>query len=87
MKRVINFNKINWKGICKYGNNCTFAHGETELRSKVENSILMQNGPTQNQPGNQFMPFGQFYDPNMLCWMQPPFLPMNTGNLLGNIMI
>ena len=42
----------------------------------------MQPGPGQNLPGNQFMPFGQFYDPNMLCWMQPPFLPMNTGKAL-----
>jgi hypothetical protein len=43
----------------------------------------MQNGPGQNAPNNQFMPpFGQFYDPNMLCWMQPPFVPMNTGKNL-----
>ncbi len=42
---------------------------------------MMQHNQGQNPQTNQFMPFGQFYDPNMLNWMQPPFLPLNSGKL------
>lgn len=33
----------NWEtsGACKYGSVCTFAHGDTELRTKSDNNLLM----------------------------------------------
>ena len=36
----------NWEknGKCKYGNHCTFAHGNNELRNRNENLIKMQPG-------------------------------------------
>jgi hypothetical protein len=39
------------EGTCRYGTLCTFAHGDTEMRSKTDNYMMIQ------QPQN-------FYDPN-----------------------
>ena len=63
--------------MCKYGNSCTFAHGETDLRTKMDNSL--------NQGGeNLGMGFGNFnyMDPNLMMMMsQNPqmYQDMNMG--------
>ena len=72
---------------CKYGAHCTYAHGEEELRNKVDN--LYQMNPTfplmmpiitnpQNMDMSQipqFMPNNQFMMP----------IPMNMGNDNGEM--
>jgi hypothetical protein len=65
--KIVKCKNFEQEGTCKYGNTCTFAHGETELRTKVENSMLNQTSSTMN-PQFMFNPY--MMDPNMLMQMQ-----------------
>ncbi len=80
-----NFDKgkslFNIDGVCKYSNTCTFAHGETELRTKVENSMLSQ---TTMNPQFMFNPY--MMDPNMMMQMQMQYgmgMPMDMNGQQG----
>ncbi len=67
--KIVKCKNFDREGTCKYGNTCTFAHGETELRTKVENSMLIQTGGNTN-PNPQFMFNPYMMDPNMMMQMQ-----------------
>lgn len=79
----MNLNLKNIDGNCKYGNTCTFAHGEGEIRSKLENQYL------GNSPGmNNQQPMMPMFNP--YAAMDPLFMgmggmPMNMNMNPGNI--
>jgi hypothetical protein len=68
---------ITTDGTCRYGTICTFAHGDTEIRSKTDNMLSqgvdygnvgsMNMGVDPNMYGG--MPYGNM-DPNMLMTLQ-----------------
>jgi hypothetical protein len=66
-----NFEKGKWDNIncidgsCRYGNTCTFAHGETDVRSKGDNMGFNNNS---NMMQNMFNPM--MMDPSLLMMMQ-----------------
>ena len=60
-KNMINYKIVkckNWEkeGSCKYGDHCTFAHGENDMRSKVENYYQMQPNIPMMYPMNMIDP-------------------------------
>jgi hypothetical protein len=58
-------------GSCKYGDNCTFAHGDEEVRSKTENSF---NNPNfQPNMGSYGFPQGQGFPNQMNFYPQMDF--------------
>ena len=81
-------------GTCRYGTLCTFAHGDSELRSKSDNIAYSQNGQMNNQMypimNNPFM---MGMDPNLMMpgmnimnmpdpnMMNNMFLGMNMNNM------
>lgn len=63
--KIVKCKNFEREGICKYGGTCTFAHGDQELRSKMENSMIGQQG---GQQPNMLYP--NYMDPNLLMMMQ-----------------
>lgn len=72
------------EGTCRYGSLCTFAHGETEIRSKTDNLLMtptMDYGYPQMDPNmmNPMMnPYAMGFDPYMMMGM-PPMSSFQTG--------
>ena len=67
-KNIINYKIVkckNWEkdGTCKYGAHCTFAHGDDDLRNRVDNLCQMQ-------PNMQMMYPSMMVDPMMIQQMQ-----------------
>ena len=75
----------NWEtsGNCKYGSVCTFAHGDTELRTKSENTQQINENAVMMDTG--FMPNSMnpylMNDPNMLYQMMMQQQMMGMGNM------
>jgi hypothetical protein len=71
----LNFNFLD--GACKYGDTCTFAHGDQEVRSKMENQMgfTSKNMMNMNPMMGMFNPY--MMDP-MFLGMQ---IPLGGGNL------
>ena len=71
----------NWEttGTCSYGSVCTFAHGDQELRTKVDNTQVMSNSMFDNSMGMSMQ------DPNMMYNMmiQQQMMMMNMGGMGG----
>ncbi len=75
--KIVKCKNFEREGHCKYGNTCTFAHGETELRTKTENSIPGGFNNTNNMPYPPYM-----MDPNLFFLMQNQ---MNMSGYPGNM--
>jgi hypothetical protein len=64
---------LNLDGNCKYGSVCTFAHGDTEIRTKSDNTLVMSENAV-NYDSN--------FNPNMIN----PYL-MQDPNFMYNMMM
>lgn len=84
--KIVKCKNFEKEGQCKYGNTCTFAHGEGELRTKTENSMLTQGNFGMNS-SNQVLPSNYnpyMVDPNLLFYMQNQ-MGMNYGMNMPNM--
>ena len=90
--KIVKCKNFEKDGTCKYGQHCTFAHGDKDLRNKTENMYQMNNPmmimPFPYPTDGQFqvmMPQG--VDMNQMQQMQammaqnPQFMAMN---MMGN---
>jgi hypothetical protein len=70
----------NWEtsGTCSYGSVCTFAHGDNEIRTKVDNTQLMNNSQMKDINNPYQFPI---QDPNFLynMMMQQQMMMMMGG--------
>ena len=71
-KSMINYKIVkckNWEkdGSCKYGNHCTFAHGDNDLRDKTTNMYQMQP--------NMMMMYPFMMNMNMNMMPMDPMMP------------
>ena len=88
--KIVKCKNFEKDGTCKYGQHCTFAHGDKDLRHKSENMYQMNN-PMMIMPfypmegGFQvMMPQGvdmSQMQPMAMMGQNPQFMPMN---MMGN---
>lgn len=75
---------IKLDGTCRYGTLCTFAHGDTEVRSKNENILRVQQQMFPFMDMNPMMtPMNMPYPPMMNPFMMPPMDPSQMGYFGG----
>ena len=99
-KSMINYKIVkckNWEkdGICKYGHHCTFAHGDNDMRTKVENYYQMQPNISMMYQMNMMDPMMMNtqmqminqIDPNQIQQMNQLMMNMNMNpNIDVNMM-
>lgn len=70
----------NWEtsGTCSYGSVCTFAHGDNEIRTKVDNTQLMNNSQIKDISNPYQFPI---QDPNFLYNMMMQQQMMMMGGM------
>ncbi len=68
--KIVKCKNFEKDGTCKYGQHCTFAHGDKEVRNKSEN-ILQMNNPMM------IMPFAYPMDGNFQMMMSPQGIDMS----------
>ena len=68
----------NWEkdGTCKYGDHCTFAHGDTDMRNKTDNIYQMQSM-------SMVMPMFYGMDMSQMPQMMPDMSQMMGGVIPG----
>lgn len=77
-------------GTCRYGTLCTFAHGDTEMRTKTDNLLLNQGQMGFYDPGMQMMPGmmppmqGGQMDPNF-AMMNPYMMGFDPNLMMGGM--
>lgn len=73
--KIVKCKNFEKEGQCKYGNHCTFAHGDNELRSKTD-SMVGGMGMGTNPQQSPMMPYQQYmYDYMMMNQMQMGNMP------------
>ncbi len=77
-------------GTCRYGTLCTFAHGDTEIRTKTDNLLLNQGqAGYYDMQGMQMNPNmqGMQYDPNMMPMMNPYMMGFDPNMMMSSGMM
>lgn len=84
------------EGTCRYGTLCTFAHGDTEIRSKTDNLLLNQQGMGYYDMGGMVgmgamgfpgQPMQQYMDPNMMPMMNPYLMGFDPSMMNPQMMM
>ena len=82
-KNIMNYKIVKCKnfekdGVCKYGSHCTFAHGDEELRSKID-PFTQQQIAQMAQMGQMPMMMPQNYMMDYPMMMMPGMMQMPQG--------
>ena len=88
--KIVKCKNFEKDGTCKYGDHCTFAHGDKDLRSKTENMYSMNPNPMFMMPMVMDMPFmmpPQGMDMNQLQQMMMQQGNMPPNMIMGNPMM
>ena len=72
--KIVKCKNFEKDGTCKYGQHCTFAHGDKDLRNKTENMYQINNQV-------MFMPFAPYPMEGGFQVMMPPQVDMNQMQL------
>ena len=88
-KSMINYKIVkckNWEkdGTCKYGNHCTFAHGDTDLRDKTSNLYQMQQMTMAGQIDPNQLMMGVNMNPQGIDMNIPQFTTNNGNGAMNN---